>query len=128
MAKEPINPAGVHRPRGYTHAIKAGNTIWVSGQVALDEEHKAMCQGDMAGQTEIAYDHLKKVLEAAGASMKDVVKLNFYLTDMEAFHKETRDIRRKYFGNYRPAATAVEVTRLYVQGLLIEIEAVAVVD
>ncbi len=128
MAKEIINPEGVHRPRGYAHAIKAGNTIWISGQVAWDDECKAMFKGDMAGQAEIAYEHLKKVLEAAGASIEDVVRLNFYVTDMDAFAKETGDIRRKYLGNYRPPITAVQISRLYDPDLLIEIEAVAVID
>lgn len=128
MAKELINPEGVYRPRGHAHAVKAGNTIWVSGQVAWDMECKAMCKGDMAGQAEIAYEHLRKVLEAAGATLNDVVLLNFYVKDMEAFHNETGPIRKKYFGNYRPPATAVEIKRLYDPDLLIEIEAVAVVD
>ena len=128
MTKELINPEGVYRPRGHAHAIKAGNTIWVSGQVAWDEDSKALCRGDMAGQAEIAYEHLRRVLEAAEASMADVVRLNFYVKDMEAFHRETGDIRHKYFGNYCPPATAVQISRLYDPDLLIEIEAVAVID
>ena len=126
MAKEIITPGNVSRARGYSHAIKIGNIIHVAGQVALDEEGNLVGKGDMIAQTERAYENLKRVLEAAGATITDIVKLTIFCRDSDSFAK-TGEIRRKYFGNYFPAATAVEVNRLMNPDYLIEVEAVAVI-
>jgi len=128
VAKQVITPNNVHRPRGYSHAIKAGNTIYVAGQIALDQEGNLVGKNDIAAQTEQAYENLKRVLEAAGATMDDIVMLNIYCRDMEDFAQKTREARLKFLGKYHPAITAVEVSRLYSPDFLIEIEAIAVVD
>ncbi len=122
MAKEFIL-----RSKGYSEAMKVGNTIYVSGQVAMDQEGNVVGKGDAAAQADKAYENLKKVLETAGASLTDVVKLNFYFTDMADFPKTGRAFR-KYFGDHFPAGTAVQVVNLAFPGLLLEIEAVAVVE
>jgi enamine deaminase RidA (YjgF/YER057c/UK114 family) len=83
---------------------------------------------NMAAQTERVYENLKKVIEDAGGTMKNIVMLNIYCTDLEAYDKETRHLRKKYFGDYYPATTAVEVKRLYRPDFMIEVEAVAVLD
>jgi enamine deaminase RidA (YjgF/YER057c/UK114 family) len=85
-------------------------------------------KNDMAAQTELVYGNLKKVLEDAGGGMTNIVMLNIYCTDIERFDKETRGIRKKYFGDYYPAVTAVEVKRLYHPDYMIEAEAVAVLN
>jgi 2-iminobutanoate/2-iminopropanoate deaminase len=85
-------------------------------------------KNDMAAQTEQVYGNLKKVLEDAGGTMKSIVMLNIYCTDIERFDKETRGLRKKYFGDYYPAITAVEVKRLYRPDFMIEVEAVAALD
>ena len=126
MEKEIIAPVNVSRARGYSHAIKIGNTIYVSGQVALDEEGNLMGEGDMIAQTERAYENLRRVLEAAGATITDIVKLTIFCRDSDSFAK-TGEVRRKYFGNHFPATTAVEVNRLMDPDCLIEVEAVAVI-
>ena len=104
MAKEVIIPADVIPPKGFSHAYKCGNTIYVAGQTATDEEGKVMGRGDMVAQTDRAYENIKRVLAAAGAGMTDIVKLNTFVTDMEAFFN-TREPRKKHFGSHFPVRT-----------------------
>ena len=127
MPKEVIIPKNVHRTRGYSHAFKCGNTIYVAGQIAFDEEGKLVGEGDVVVQTERAYENLKRVLEAAGASISDIVMMNIYTLDLDGFNK-TGEIRRKYFGKHFPATTLLIVAGLDEPGTLIEVEAIAVVD
>lgn len=126
MSKEFITPSGVHQPRGYSHAVKVGNTIYVAGQVAWDEQRRAV-PGDFEAQAVQALENLKRVLEGAGASLKDVVKINTYLKDLNDLPKY-REIRERYFTPPFPASTTVQIVSLASPELLIEIEAVAVVD
>lgn len=123
--KKIVNPKNVHRPFGYSHAMQVDNTLYISGQIPLDMDMQVIGKGDMAAQTELVYENLKNVLESAGGSMESIVMMNIYVTDLDAFDRETREIRRKYFGNYYPAVTAVEVRRLYNPDYMIEVEAVA---
>ncbi len=127
MPKEVIVPGNVHPARGFSHAIKVGNTIYVAGQAGLDEEGNVVTKGDVVAQTERAYENLKRVLEAAGAAITDIVKLNIYTTDLEGFMK-TGEVRRKYFGKHFPAATAVQIVKLSPPESMVEIDAIAIVD
>jgi 2-iminobutanoate/2-iminopropanoate deaminase len=68
--KKVIVPENVHRPFGYAHAIQIDKTLYVSGQIPLDQEMNVVGKGDMAAQTEQAYENLKRVLETAGAPVK----------------------------------------------------------
>ncbi len=128
MLKKVITPKNLHRPFGYSHAIQIDNTLYISGQIPLDQEMNVVGKKDMAVQTGLVYENLKKVLEDAGGNMTNIVMMNIYCTDIEAFDKETRHLRRRYFGDYYPAVTAVEVKRLSRPDFMIEIEAVAVLD
>ena len=126
--KKVIAPKNLHRPFGYAHAIQVDKTLYISGQIPMDMDMNVVGKNDMAAQTELVYDNLKKVLEDAGGSMTNIVMLNIYCTDIERFDKETRGMRKKYFGDYYPAVTAVEVKRLYHPDYMIEVEAVAVLN
>ena len=126
MEKEFIIPEGVAKARGFSHAVKVGNTIYVSGQIGGDEDGNIIGKGDMVAQTERAYENIRRTLEAAGASMTDIVMLNYYCLDLEAF-KKTGEARKKYFGKYFPASTAVQVEKLMAPDALIEVEAIAIV-
>jgi 2-iminobutanoate/2-iminopropanoate deaminase len=128
MMKRVIAPKNLHRPFGYAHAIQIDNTIYISGQIPLDQEMNVVGKNDIAAQTERVYENLKKVIEDAGGTMTDIVMLNIYCTDIEAFDRETRHLRKKSCGNYYPAITAVEIKRLYRPDFMIEMEAVAVLD
>ena len=126
--KKVIAPKNLHRPFGYAHAIQIDKTLHISGQIPLDMDMNVVGKNDMAAQTEQVYGNLKKVLEDAGGSMTNIVMLNIYCTDIESFDKQTRGMRKKYFEDYYPAVTAVEVKRLYRPDFMIEVEAVAVLD
>lgn len=126
--KKVIAPKNLHRPFGYAHAIQIDKTLHISGQIPLDMDMNVVGKNDMAAQTEQVYGNLKKVLEDAGGTMRNIVMLNIYCTDIERFDKQTRGLRKKYFGDYYPAITAVEVKRLYRPDFMIEVEAVAVLD
>ena len=128
MSKKVITPKTLHRPFGYAHAIQIDNTIYISGQIPLDQELNVVGKDDIAVQTERVYENLKKVVEDAGGSMSNIVMLNIYCTDIEAYDKKTKHLRKKYFGDYYPAITAVEVKRLYRPDFMIEVEAIAVLD
>ena len=124
--REMINPKNVHWPFGYTHIAKIGDTVHVSGQLALDQEGNIVGKGDMTLQTEKTYENLKKCLESVGATINDIVMLRIFVTDLEEFQK-TGEVRKKYFGKYRPATTGLEISGLYFPEAMIEVEAMAVI-
>ena len=111
----------------YSHCIKVGNTIYVAGQVARDKEHRICHKRDFFGQFDMALQNMQDVLEVAGATMQDVVKLNVFCRHLWDMTK-TLPLFKKYFGDHVPALTAVEVVQLWHPHILVEIEAVAVVN
>ena len=125
MSQEIIVPANVHPARGYSHAIKAGNTIYVAGQVGVGEDNQVVA-GGFAAQAAQAMENLQRVLAASGATVRNVVKLNVFVKTLDEM-AGYREARKTYFGDYFPATTIVQVVSLALPELLIEIEAVAVV-
>ncbi|WP_266167980.1 RidA family protein [Dyella subtropica] len=125
-----LNPAGLSKPTGYTHVVEVpntGRTLYLSGQIALDAQGKLIGAGDFAKQADQVFANIKTALEASGASFDNVVKLNMYVTDMSQL-QALRTARDKYINTrHPPASTLVEVSKLAREGLLLEIEAVAVV-
>lgn len=101
---------------GYTQALKVGNTIYVSGSVGW---------GNMKDALKLAYDEIDKTLKHYNASFKNVVKENLYSTALDSVIAN-KEIRAQYYGTDYPAATWVEVKRLYNPGLVVEIEVTAV--
>ena len=127
MKQERIAPDNVMKTTAYAHAIKVGNTIYIAGQVAYDENGNVVGIGDFTAQATQTFENLKRVLEAAGASMKDVVMTTTYFRNIEDIPK-LREVRQKYFGDHLVAATGVEVSKLARPELLVEIEAIAVIS
>jgi reactive intermediate/imine deaminase len=114
-------------PDGYTHVVEvtSGRPVYISGQVALDRDGK-LVGGDIRSHTRQVLENIRAALAAVGGTLGDVVKLNTYLLDITEM-PTVREVRNEYFDPGRPpAATAVEVSRLEPDGVLIEIEAVAV--
>jgi 2-iminobutanoate/2-iminopropanoate deaminase len=101
---------------GYCQAVRAGNTLYISGTAASGEMPAAMGK---------VYGELKKTLAAHGLSFADVVKENVYATDLDAFIKHQQVRKAHYTGGY-PAATCVQVPRLFLPALVVEVELVAV--
>lgn len=127
MAANFINPETMQSPDGYTHVVEvtSGRPVYISGQVALDRDGK-LAGGDIRSQTRQVFENMRAALAAVGGTLGDVVKLNTYLLDVTEM-PAVREVRNEYFDSGRPpAATAVEVSRLEPDGVLIEIEAVAV--
>jgi 2-iminobutanoate/2-iminopropanoate deaminase len=102
---------------GYAQAIKVGNTIFVSGSVGW---------GRMEDALKLAYDEIETTLTAYHATFENVIKENLYTTAIDSVIRY-KDIRLSYYGNDFPAATWVEVRRLYSPSLVVEIEVVAVI-
>jgi enamine deaminase RidA (YjgF/YER057c/UK114 family) len=130
MEKQFFNPSNMHQPRGYTHAISVDGSrlVFVAGQVAFDQEGNLVGRGDLGAQAEKALENLVTVLTAAGAAPADVVKLNTYVVNYTpAVYPIIREARARIFGvQNSPASTLIGVQALAVEGLLIEIEAIAV--
>jgi enamine deaminase RidA (YjgF/YER057c/UK114 family) len=115
-------------PLGYSHVVEArgGRTIFVAGQVALDDQGKIVGEGDFRAQVLQVFENLKARLAEAGATFRDVVKLNYYLTDASDL-QGLRDIRNRYLNTENPpASTLVVVKQLFREEFLVEIEAIAV--
>ena len=112
----------------YSHVVvvEGRRTIFVSGQLARDREGNVVGARDMRAQMRQVGENVKAALEAAGASLADIVKSNTYVTDIEEFFKHV-DVRMEYFGAL-PTSTTVEVRRLAHPDLLVEVEVIAVVD
>ena len=118
-------PSGPYS-RGTRVSISGADLIFVSGQVALDAKGNVVGKGDVVGQTEQVLKNMQGVLETAGASLADVVKVTVFLRNME--HRNTvAEVRKRFFKDNLPASSLVEVNKLVHEDLLIEIEAVAVV-
>lgn len=109
----------------YSQAIKAGNTVYMSGQIPLDPKTMELVEGFEA-QTVQVFENLKAVAEAAGGSLKDIVKLNIYLTDLGNF-ATVNEVMSRYFQQPYPARAAIGITALP-KGSQVEMDAVLVVD
>jgi enamine deaminase RidA (YjgF/YER057c/UK114 family) len=132
VVKQRANPRGLAQPRGYAHvvAVRGGKTVFVAGQVALDEKGELVGKGDLKAQAVRVFENLRIALRAAGADFDDVVKLNTYVVNYRPAMLDTlRAVRGSYMGEIAvPASTLLGVQALAREGFLIEIEAVAVVD
>jgi 2-iminobutanoate/2-iminopropanoate deaminase len=124
-----LNPRVVNGRVLYTHvvAVEGRRTIFVSGQLARDGNGNVVGKGDMRAQIRQVGENIKAALEAAGARLEDIVKTTTYVTDIDEFFKHV-DVRMEYLGPALPASTTVEVRRLAHPDLVVEIEAIAVVD
>lgn len=127
MEKKIINTDMAPKAIGpYSQAIRVGDMIFASGQIPLDPETGSVVAGDIGLQTERVLNNISGVLEAAGASMEDVVKTTVYLKDMADFPKFNESYARFFAGN-PPARATVEVSRLP-KDVRIEIDAIAVLS
>lgn len=118
---------GLPTPRGhFSHAVRAGNTVYVSGLLPFDDSGNIVAPGQMRQQVERVFAILDRILRSAGATSADVVQMTTYVTDIDQ-RAEVNDVRARALGSTRPASTLVEVSALAAAGALIEIDAVAIV-
>ncbi|MEU8988033.1 RidA family protein [Streptomyces sp. NPDC048558] len=120
-------PDGVAPAAQYTHVVLGtGRFVAVSGQLALDEDGKLVGEGDPASQARQVFENLRRCLTAAGATFDDVIKLTYFVTDMDHM-PALRTARAEHIPDDRlPAASAVQVAGLVRPEFLMEVEAFAV--
>lgn len=131
VKKEIIDSERLSKPLGpYSHGVKVkingATLLFISGVVAFDSQGRVVGKNDIKAQTRQVLENLKDILEAEGATFRDIVKITNFYTDFEDYPK-IAEIRSEYFGDWPPASTGIEVKRLIDKDLLIEIEAVAVI-
>jgi enamine deaminase RidA (YjgF/YER057c/UK114 family) len=124
------NPTTLAKPPGYSYVVEANGPnrlIYIAGQLGLDMENKLVgMAGDFRAQANQAIENLKLALADAGATIKDVVKINNYLVDMTHI-SIFREVRDAHFNmSAPPASTTVAISQLARPGALFEIEAIAV--
>jgi enamine deaminase RidA (YjgF/YER057c/UK114 family) len=130
MAKlEKYNAPGVFDPPGYSQGVKvtgAQTILYLAGQVAYDKDGNVAHRGDFKGQARLCFECIKRLVEAGGGTLANVVKINTYVTDVKN-RGDYRAVREEFFGPKGPASTMVQVAALAHPDYLIEVEAVAVV-
>jgi len=127
MPKQPIHTDTAPAAIGpYSQAVRAGNTVYLSGQIPLDPETGDVVEGDFEVRTRRVLANLDAVCRAAGGGLDSIVKLNVYLTDLGRF-AEVNAIMAEAFTEPFPARAAVQVSALP-KGVDVEMDAVAVID
>jgi reactive intermediate/imine deaminase len=125
-----LNPNSISAPTGYTHVVQArgSHMVFVSGQIALDVQGNIVGVEDMEVQAVQVFENLKAALAEANATFDHVVKLTYFVVDISQM-QVIREVRARYLSaEHLPASSAVEVRRLVLPELLLEVEAIAVLD
>ncbi len=130
LEKETMNPDGVWDSSvyGFSQAVKvrsAQEVVYISGQTAFDSQGQLEGEDDIEVQVRSSFENVKRIVESAGGTMDNIVKLTVYFLDLETLEQYTA-ILGEYFPDDPPSQTVVEVSRLALPGLLVEIEATAV--
>lgn len=130
MNRREIQPASVPRPVAeYAMGVEVsgGRTLYVAGQVALDADGKLVGEGDFRAQARQVLGNVQAIVEEAGGTMSDIVKMTTLLTDMSDYAAFC-EVRSEYLKPPFPAATLVEISSLVRPEWLLEVEAIAVID
>ncbi|MCW4465316.1 RidA family protein [Glutamicibacter sp. MNS18] len=125
-----INPTSMAKPSGYAHGVKAGDTVYLGGQTALDKEMNIV-PGGIVEQFKQAFSNVLTTLVEAGGQPEDLVSVTIYLTDVDDYMANGREIGRLWremAGTEYPAMAGIGVSRLWQKEALIEIQGVAVIQ
>ena len=133
MEKEILNPPSLARPTGFSHgiAVSGGRLLFLAGQTGSDAEGRITAPGDVVAQYEQILRNFQVVVEAAGGTMQDITKLNIFVRDRDdymAHLKQLGQAHRSFFGSYYPTMALFEISRLFQDDALIEMEGMAVVE
>jgi len=127
MSLTPIASENAPKAVGpYSQAMRVGNMVFTSGQIALDPKTGVMTGETVAEQAELVLSNLRALLEAAGSGMNKVIKTTVFLTDMDNF-AGMNAVYEKHFGDHRPARSTIAV-RALPKNAIVEIEAVAIIE
>jgi enamine deaminase RidA (YjgF/YER057c/UK114 family) len=133
MTKRLINPTHLPPPRGFNHGIlcHGGQILFLAGQDASDGNGRIIAPGNVVKQYEQVLQNLQAVVEEAGGTMQDIVKLTIFVKDRQDYLSKLSDlgqVHKKYFGNYYPTFALLEVTGFFQEENLIELEGFAYID
>lgn len=123
----PLNLSTIPATNGrYSHAVRVGDMLYVSGQAAFDEQGNIVGEGSMAAQSEHIFQVISRILADQGAAFEDIAFIRTYVTDMDQLLDYGR-VRAKYITGTPPASTTVEVSRLFRPGLLLEVDLIVAI-
>ncbi len=133
MEKERINPTSLARPVGFNHGIltTGGKLLFLAGQTGSNAEGRILAPGDLVAQYEQILRNLQAVVEEVGGTMQHITKLNIFVRDRDdyvAHRKELGRVHRAFFGSYYPAMALFEISRLFQDEALVEIDGMAVIE
>jgi enamine deaminase RidA (YjgF/YER057c/UK114 family) len=129
MSHITVNPASLPKPSGFAHGMLAGNTVFLGGQTALDKNMNIV-PGGIVEQFTQAFSNVLATLREAGGQPEDLVSVTIYLTDVDDYMANGREIGRLWremAGSEYPALAGIGVTRLWQKEALIEIQGIAVI-
>ncbi|MCD4851295.1 RidA family protein [Arthrobacter sp. AK01] len=129
MSHQTVNPESLPKPSGFAHGILAGNTVFLGGQTALDKNMNIV-PGGIVEQFTQAFSNVITTLREAGGQPEDLVNVTIYLTDVDDYMANGREIGRIWrdmAGSQYPAMAGIGVTRLWQKEALIEIQGIAVI-
>lgn len=130
MVNKVINPASLPKPSGYAHGVLAGNTVYLGGQTALDAKMHIV-EGGVVEQFRQAFTNVLTTLAEAGGRPEDLVSVTIYLTDVDDYMANGREIGRiwrEMAGTEYPAMAGIGVSRLWQKEAVIEIQGIAVIQ
>jgi len=128
MSRQQVVSDKIRTPNGhFSHAIKAGNFVFISGMTSRLPDGSIAGVGDVKEQTRQVCERLKDAVEAAGGTMDDICRVDVYVRNMEDFD-DIHEVRREYFADPAPASTMVEVNKFTSPHYLIEMNAIAVIE
>jgi enamine deaminase RidA (YjgF/YER057c/UK114 family) len=125
-----VNPDSLPKPSGYAHGVRAGNTVYLGGQTALDKDMNIV-PGGIVEQFRQAFSNVLTTLVEAGGQPQDLVSVTIYLTDVDDYMAHGREIGRiwrEMAGSEYPAMAGIGISRLWQKEALIEIQGVAVIQ
>jgi 2-iminobutanoate/2-iminopropanoate deaminase len=123
--REELQVDGLPAPLShYTDAVRWGDLLFVSGCAAIGADGRVVAPGDVTAQARTVHDYLGAALKAAGTDFAHVLKVTVFLTNI-ADRQAVNEVRKEYFGSALPASTLIGVGALAIEGLLVEVEAIA---
>jgi len=126
-----VNPPSLTKPVGFSYGIlsRGGRSLFLAGQTALDADGNLVAPDDVVGQYRQVLANMQAVVEAAGGKMGDIVKMTIFVKDRDDYKahlKELGVVHKEFFGSHYPATALLEVSRFFDDGVLVEIEGIAV--